>query len=65
MAPGLWQVVVSVASSFFGVQSSRVRERDFTRGRPSQFILIAFLMTGMVVLVFLLAVHWVMSLHQL
>ncbi len=30
--PTLWQVIVSVLGAFFGVQSSEVRERDFTRG---------------------------------
>lgn len=54
-APSLWQVVVSVASAFFGVQSSANRERDFTRGRPALFLLIGFVMTAVVVLLFYLA----------
>jgi hypothetical protein len=31
--PNLWQVLVSVLGAIFGVQSSVVRERDFTRGQ--------------------------------
>ncbi len=59
-APGFWQVICSVAGAFFGVQNSRVRERDFTRGRPMHFIVVAFAMTGLVVLGFYLAVQLVM-----
>lgn len=32
--PTFWQVLLSILGALFGVQSSRVRERDFTRGRP-------------------------------
>lgn len=32
--PGIWQVIVSVLGAFFGVQSSKVRERDFMHGQP-------------------------------
>ena len=32
--PSLWQVLVSVLGALFGVQSTAVRERDFTQGRP-------------------------------
>jgi len=31
--PNLWQVLISVLGAFFGVQNSRVRERDFISGR--------------------------------
>lgn len=53
----LRQVLASVAWSFFGVQSSRNRERDFTRGKPWQFVAIGFLMTALVVLAFSAAVQ--------
>lgn len=56
-APTWWQVVLSVASAFFGVQSSRVRRRDFTYGRPMHFIICALLMTGIVAVLFYVAVH--------
>ena len=54
-APTLLQVVSSVAASFLGVQSSRNRERDFTHGKPWQFIVIALVMTGAVAAGFYLA----------
>lgn len=55
--PTLMQTFVSVAASFFGVQSSRNRERDFTHGNPWHFILLGFAMTGIVALIFYGAVH--------
>ena len=56
-APRWWQVVFSVAAAFFGVQSSRVRRRDFNHGQPMHFIVCALLMTGAVVLLFYAAVR--------
>lgn len=40
-----FQMVHSVGASFFGVQSDENRERDFKRGKASQFIAVAILMT--------------------
>lgn len=51
----LLQVVQSVAWSFFGVQSHRNRLRDFTLGRPLQFVAVGFLLTGVVVGLFIAA----------
>lgn len=59
--PSLWQVVASVAASFFGVQSSKNRERDFTHGKAAHFIVIGLVATvafiGLVVLLVRLALH--------
>lgn len=47
----LWQVVVSVMASMFGVQSSRKHEQDFAKGRAWVYVAvglvatIAFIMT--------------------
>ncbi len=49
------QVIQSVAWSFFGVQSHRNRLRDFTVGRPMQFVVVGFLLTGVVVGLFIAA----------
>jgi len=49
----LVELIRSVLAAAFGVQSSRNRERDFSRGKPSQFIIIGGLFT--VVLVFAVA----------
>ncbi len=43
--PTLWQTIQSVVAAFFGVQSSRNRARDFTRGKPLHFIVVGLLMT--------------------
>lgn len=45
--PTLWQVIHSVAAAFFGVQSSKNRERDFQHGKPWHYVVIALLMTGL------------------
>ncbi len=54
-SPSLMQVVGSVLASFFGVQSSRARERDFTRGRPWVYIVVGLVAT----IVFILTVWFV------
>lgn len=54
--PTLWQTIASVAASFFGVQSSANRKRDFKHGKPAHFIAVAVAMTLVVVLVVVLAV---------
>jgi len=51
----LLQVVQSVAWSFFGVQSHHNRLRDFSLGRPMQFIVVGFALTGVVVGLFIAA----------
>ena len=43
--PTTWQVFVSVLASFFGVQNEETRQRDFTYGKPSQFIIIGLIIT--------------------
>lgn len=53
-----FQVLGSVMSSFIGVQKNEVRERDFKRGRPRDFILVGILLT----VVFILAVWGVVKL---
>jgi hypothetical protein len=48
--PTFWQVIKSVCAAFFGVQSSKNRERDFTKGNPLHFILIGIVLTTIFVL---------------
>lgn len=57
---GLLQIVGSVLASFFGVQSSRTRTRDFTRGRVVHFLLVGLLITAGFVLVLWLIVKLVL-----
>jgi len=49
--PTLFQEIGSVLASFFGVQSSRNRKRDFTSGSPLRFLLLGLTFTGVFVLV--------------
>lgn len=44
-APSTWQVFKSVIASFFGVQNEETRQRDFTYGKPSQFIVVGLILT--------------------
>lgn len=56
-SPTLWQTIASVAASFFGVQSSKNRQRDFSKGKPGRFIAIGLIMTVLFVLGVWLAVR--------
>lgn len=56
--PTLWQTLLSVLSSFFGVQSERNRERDFRGGHPLHYILIGLLMAALFVISIILLVRW-------
>lgn len=46
-----WQVLHSTLAAAFGVQSSKNRERDFTHGKASHFILMGIGFTVVFVLV--------------
>ena len=47
----LWEMLQSVLSAALGVQSGKNRSRDFSRGRPSHFIILGVLFTAVFVLV--------------
>jgi len=55
------QVVQSTIAAALGVQSSKNRERDFTEGRASQFIVAGILFTALFVGLMLLIVRFVLS----
>ena len=59
--PTLLQVVGSVLASFFGVQSSKARERDFKHGRAGVFIGVAIAMVALFVLIVLIVVKLVLK----
>lgn len=59
--PGFLQVMWSTLAAFFGVQNSRNRERDFTKGKASHFIAMGLLMTVAFIAVVLIAVKIAMS----
>lgn len=55
-APTTWQVFKSVLASFFGVQKEATRQRDFTYGKPSQFIVVGLILTLFFIALVFLAV---------
>lgn len=48
--PSLWQVTQSVLAAMIGVQSDKNRERDFKRGKASQYVIIGIAFTVLFVL---------------
>lgn len=57
----VWQIVSSTVAAAFGVQSSKNRERDFTVGKPSHFIIAGIVFTVLFVLGMILIVNLVLS----
>ncbi|RMG33633.1 MAG: DUF2970 domain-containing protein [Gammaproteobacteria bacterium] len=47
---GLRQIFASVLASFAGVQSDERRRRDFTHGRPRDFIIVGLVLTVLFIL---------------
>jgi len=45
------EMLQSVLAAAFGVQSGKNRARDFSRGKPSHFIILGVMFTGLFVLV--------------
>ncbi|MFJ4585809.1 DUF2970 domain-containing protein [Pseudomonas moraviensis] len=45
--PTLWQMLQSVMAAAFGVQSGKNRERDFTHGKPTHFVMLGILFTAL------------------
>ncbi len=60
LTPSTWQVLKSVLASFFGVQKEETRQRDFTHGKPSQFIMIGLILTVMFIVMVWLIVQVVL-----
>ena len=56
------EMLQSVLAAAFGVQSGKNRARDFSRGKPSHFIILGVLFTGLFVLVLFGLVKLVLSL---
>ena len=59
---GFWAMLQSVLAAAFGVQSGKNRSRDFSRGKPSHFLLLGVLFTGVFVLLLLALVKLVLHL---
>jgi hypothetical protein len=59
--PTVWQAIMSVLGAMFGVQSAKTRERDFSKGHPAIYIMIAIVFVVVFVFVLIGVVQWVMS----
>jgi hypothetical protein len=57
----LLQLIGSALAAAFGVQTSRNRARDFSRGKPFQFIIIGVVLTALFVLMIAAVVNIVLS----
>ena len=56
------EMLQSVLAAAFGVQSGKNRSRDFSRGKPSHFILLGVLFTAIFALVLFALVRLVLHL---
>ncbi|TWC35617.1 DUF2970 family protein [Pseudomonas sp. SJZ079] len=56
----LWEMLQSVLAAALGVQSGKNRSRDFSRGKPSHFIILGLLFTLVFVLVLFAVVKLVL-----
>ncbi len=55
-----WQVLSSTLAAAFGVQSSKNRERDFSKGKASHFIFMGIAFTVLFVLAVVAVVNLVL-----
>lgn len=56
----LWEMLQSVLAATLGVQSGKNRSRDFSRGKPSHFIILGLLFTLVFVLILFAVVKLVL-----
>lgn len=62
--PNLWQLLQSVLGALFGVQSSKVAERDFTRGHPWWVYLgLGLLVIALLILLLVGLAKWILISH--
>ena len=57
----LWQLMGSALAAGFGVQSSANRKRDFSKGKPGQFIAIGIIFTALFVFIMIGIVNLVLG----
>jgi len=60
-APGLLDVTRSVLAAFLGVQSRKNYERDFSHGKPWQYIVIGLVGVGIFIFLVIMAVRFALS----
>lgn len=59
--PNVFQIILSTLAAAFGVQSSKNRERDFTSGSITTYIVAGVIFTGIFVLLVVLLVRLVLA----
>ena len=59
--PSLWDVTKSVLSALLGVQSRKNYERDFTHGKPWQYIVIGLVGVAIFIAIIVIVVRLVLS----
>lgn len=59
--PSVLQIIGSVVSAAFGVQSSANRERDFSGGSAASYIIAGIIFTVLFILVIVGVVRWVLN----
>jgi len=59
--PNLWVVSKSVLSAFIGVQSRKNYERDFSYGKPWQYIVVGLVFVGIFIGLIVTVVSIVLS----
>ena len=59
--PSLWDVTKSVLAAGLGVQSSKNYERDFTHGKPWQYVVIGLVGVGIFISIVIVVVITVLS----
>lgn len=59
--PGLLEVTYSVLAALFGVQSAKNRERDFKRGKASDYIAVYIILVIAMVVGMIITVNIVLS----
>ena len=57
----VWQVMVSTLAAMFGVQKNEARVRDFSKGKPHQFIIAGLIAAAAFVLILVLVVQLVLK----
>ncbi len=57
----VWQIIFSTFAAMFGVQKNETRVRDFSRGKPHQFIIAGLIAATAFVLILVLVVQLVLK----
>ena len=55
----IWRTIISILQAFFGVQSAKNRDRDFTQGNPITFLITGLVITVVFLITLLLFVNYI------